>query len=158
MASGVVLIDDDVLELLRLNNGMFAFGFVMNGYPVVYPKFVVEAIGNSMTFIESNVRFIENLRISNKISVSVFDWRGNTVKSFQLKGFANVYEKGTPYFEEIIRKFESRKMNPDFLNEIADRMDERIIVPKKEFVVKLDLNMKYSQAPSPESAKPIIAI
>jgi hypothetical protein len=37
MASGVVLIDDDVLELLRLNNGIIAFGFVMNGYPVVYP-------------------------------------------------------------------------------------------------------------------------
>jgi len=37
-------------------------------------------------------------------------------------------------------------------------MNERIIIPKKEFVVKLDFNIKYSQAPSAQSAKPIIAI
>jgi len=49
-------------------------------------------------------------------------------------------------------------MKPIFLNEIANRMNERIIIPQKEFVMKLDFNIKYSQAPSAQSAKPIMKI
>ena len=158
MGSDVVLIDNDVLELLKLNNGIFALGFVRDGYPVCYPRFAVEVEGNSITFIESDVKVIESLKISNKVAISLFDWEGNTVKSFQLKGWTEVFEKGTPYFDEIVKKFELRTMKPSFLNEIANRMNERMIIPKKEFVVKLDFNIKYSQAPSPQSAKPLIAI
>jgi DNA-binding XRE family transcriptional regulator len=158
MGSDVVLIDSNVLELLKLNNGIFALGFVRDGYPVCYPRFAVEVEENSITFIESDVKVIESLKISNKIAISLFDWEGNTVKSFQLKGWAEVFEKETPYFDEIVKKFELRTMKPSFLNEIANRMNERMIIPKKEFVVKLDFNIKYSQAPSPQSAKPLIAI
>ncbi len=158
MGDNVVLIDDEILELLRLNNGIFGFGFVLNRYPVVYPRFAVDVSANTITFIESKEDVIRNLKVSNKISVSIFDWEGNTVKGFQLKGWATVFEKDTQYFEEVLKRFETRTMKPDFLNEIANRMDERIIIPRKEFVVKLEFNIKYSQAPSPESAKPIIAV
>jgi len=48
---------------LKLNNVIFAFGFVRDGYPVCYPRFSVEVEGNSITFIESDVKVIESLKI-----------------------------------------------------------------------------------------------
>ena len=158
MGSGAILIDDNVLELLKLNNGIFVLGFVKGEYSVCYPRFAVDVEENSITFIEGDVKVIESLKISNKIAISLFDWEGNTVKSFQIKGWAEIFEKGEPYFEEIIRKFETRTMKPEFLDEFIGRMDKRIIIPGKEFVVKLNFNIKYSQAPSAKSAKPIILI
>ncbi|MCX8028522.1 MAG: hypothetical protein N2712_00805 [Brevinematales bacterium] len=155
------LIDDKLLEFLKQNKGIIAFGYTRNdGYPIVEPKFVVDIneSENSICFIESKQDVVNNIKSSKSVSVSIFDWNGKALDGFQLKGIPEVYTKESDFFNNVIQRLETKSLSPSFLNEFLEEMETSKIIPSKNFVVKIEFNMKYSLAPSPESAKPIVVI
>lgn len=155
----VKIIDDKVLEFIKNNKGIIALGYVNSkGYPEVSPKFVVEISENHISFIESKKEVVEMIKNSKSVSVAIFDWTGKVADGYQLKGSAEFFDKNSPKFKEILSKFESKTLTPNFLNEFLQEMEENKIIPEKNFLVEIHFNIKYSLAPSPESAKPIVLI
>lgn len=157
----VKIVDDKVLEFLKQNKGIIAFGYIGKGeYPIAEPKFVVDVdlVSNTLSFFESKQEVAEYMKKSKSVSVSLFDWSGKVFDGYQLKGIVEVFPKGSKVFNEILERYNSRSLRPEFLNEFLLVMDEKKIIPEKNYIIQIKFNMKYSQAPSPESAKPIVAI
>lgn len=156
----IKLIDEKFLDFLRQTKGIIALGYFDGIYPVAEPKFVVDVDENenSLCFIESDENKIKKIRNSKSVSVSLFDWSGKVLDGYQLKGTVEVFSKGDKIFEEIIQSFISKSVKPLFLNEFLSEMEEEKIIPQKNFVVKITFNIKYSHAPTPDSAKPLVVI
>ncbi|MCS7298616.1 MAG: hypothetical protein RMJ37_01480 [Spirochaetia bacterium] len=157
----VNIIDNKVLELLKQNKGIIAFGYIGKGdYPIAEPKFVVDIdlSSNTLSFFESKQEVADYMKNSKSVSVSLFDWSGKVFDGYQLKGIVEVFPKGSKVFNEILERYNSRSLKPEFLNEFLALMEESKIIPTKNFIIQIKFNIKYSQAPSPESAKPIVVL
>ncbi len=150
-------IDEEFLSFLQENKGIVSVGFTKeNGFPEATPLFVVEAGDDYLCFIVRS-KIVERMKNSKGLAISIFDWNASKFLGYQLKANFVIYPSQSDYAKEIISKFDQRRMTPSFLNTFANEMNEKLIIPqKRDYVVKADIELKYSVEPKPESAKPIM--
>ncbi|MFN4245355.1 MAG: hypothetical protein ACK4F9_04310 [Brevinematia bacterium] len=155
------LIDFSVNSFIKLNKGLVAFSYLNKyGYPIVEPKFIVEIneYENYICFFESKKDKADSIKNSKSVSISIFDWSCKSFDGYQLKGTTQVFSNESAFFKDILKKFKDGMLTPDYLNDFVKEMEINKIIPEFNYIIRIDVTMKYSLAPSSESAKPLVFI